>query len=725
MPPRAAHDAGAPAAGPGIDPDLEALARLHGVQPTYRTAGGEERTPDPDAVLAVLRVLGAPVEGHADVAAALRAGASERGRSLLPPVAVAWEGRGGSVPLHLLESEADGALGCRLLTGSGDTVEWDGDLRTTGSQVVEGQPVLDARLDLPTDLPPGYHDLDVRVGAREARCRIVVAPPRAWTPEGEARGWGAFLPLYALRSGRTRAVADLTDLEALERWVADLGGEIVGTLPILAAFLDEEPFEPSPYAPVSRLFWNELYLDPERAPGWEEATEARRLLASPEVRETLGRLRDERHVDYREAARIQRRVLESLAGSFAPADGPLPAPLALFAEIRPEALRYARFRAVGEREGRGWREWSAAPRAGTLHQDDYDESAVRYHLYAQWAMDEALQRLGERHAGLYLDLPLGTHADGFDVWRFRDLFAEGASAGAPPDAFFAGGQDWGIPPMHPRRLRESQHAYWAATLRRLMGASAMLRLDHVMSLHRLYWVPRGFPATEGVYVRYPAEELYAVLCLESHRHRCEVVGEDLGTVPGEVREAMERHALRRMYVVPFELGGEGAERARFHPVPASAVASLGTHDTAPWSGFWDAVDVEQRVEDGQLEEDRAEDEKAERKTWRRSVRAALEVEEGTEEDVQDGAASVLRAALRFLAASPARLVLVSLEDLWGETEPQNVPGTTGDANWRRKAAHTLEEIRDMEQVGSLLQEVDALRRGGGDASTGGDDEYDE
>lgn len=712
----------AEAAASSLDADLEALARLHGVQPTYRTAAGEEHTADPDAVLAVLRAVGVPVASHADVAAALRAGANEQARSLLPPVAVAWEGQGGSVPLHLVDGEREGRLDCRLFTDRGDTREWDGDLRATGSEVVEGQPVLDARLRLPADLPLGYHDLDVSIGSREARCRIVVAPPRAWTPEEERRGWGAFLPLYALRSARSGAAADLTDLEALERWVSGLGGEMVGTLPILASFLDEEPFEPSPYAPVSRLFWNELYLDPERAPGWEEAPEARRLLASDDVRETLDRLGGDRRMDYREAARVKRRVLDALVRAFAPADAPLPAPLALFAEMRPEALAYARFRAAGERQGRGWREWPSEARAGTLAGSDHDEADVRYHLYAQWAMDEALQRLGERHAGLYLDLPLGTHADGFDVWRFRELFAEGASAGAPPDPFFAGGQDWGIPPLHPRRLRESHHAYWAASLRRLMSASAMLRLDHVMSLHRLYWVPRGFPATEGVYVRYPAEELYAVLCLESHRHRCEVVGEDLGTVPEEVREAMERHALRRMYVVPFELRQEDAEGPRLNPVPASAVASLGTHDTAPWAGFWDADDVEQRVEDGQMEAARAEEEREERAEWRRSVLAALEAEVGGSEGAGSDAASALRASLRFLAASPARLVLVSLEDLWGETEPQNRPGTTGEANWRRKAAHTLEEIREMDRVRTPLEEVDALRRESGGGSTSHDDE---
>ncbi len=693
--------------------ELEALARLYQVQPTYVTADGERRTAHPDAVLAVLRALGAPVEGPGDVPAALRAAEDERARRLVPPVAVHWQGQDDALRLHLREEEAGRPLRCHLFTEAGDTLEWDGDLSVVDSRRVGDRRMLEVRLALPRDAPAGYHDLRLRAGGRDALCRLIVAPPRAWAPEGNPSGWGAFLPLHALRTARTPGVADLTDLEALERWTAELGGEVVGTLPLLASFLDR-PFEPSPYAPVSRLFWNELWLDPERSPGWGDAAEARRRLAAPGLQEALARERARPQVDYRKVARLKRSVLEALTASFAPEGQPLPPALALYAEERPEALSYARFRAACEKAGAGWPEWDEPRRGRALREEDHDEAAVRYHLYAQWAMEEALAGLATQHAGLYLDLPLGTHAAGYDTWRFPELFAAGVSAGAPPDPFFAGGQDWGFPPLRPERLRESRYAYWVATLRTLMRASSMLRLDHVMGLHRLYWVPRGFPATEGVYVRYPAEELYAALCIESHRHRCEVVGEDLGTVPAEVRETMARRGLRRMYVLPFELDVEAKAAAS---VPPSAVASLGTHDTAPWAGFWEGRDVEERVEDGQLDPERAPEEREGRADWRRALLAAVGT--GTAETAgakadQDApsAGDALEPALRFLAASPARLVLVSLEDLWGETEPQNRPGTTHPDNWRRRAALTLEAMREAPAVRGLLQEVDALRREG-------------
>jgi 4-alpha-glucanotransferase len=278
-------------------------------------------------------------------------------------------------------------------------------------------------------------------------------------------------------------------------------------------------------------------------------------------------------------------------------------------------------------------------------------------------------------AALYMDLPLGTHPDGFDVWRWRDLFAD-VTAGAPPDAFFAGGQDWGFPPLHPQRARASGHAYWAASLRHLMRASGMLRLDHVMGLHRLFWIPRGSPATEGVYVGYPADELYAVLCVESHRHRTEVVGEDLGTVADEVRDEMERRSLRRLYVMPFELD---AERGTLAPEPPSAVASLNTHDMPPF-GAW----VEPRPTASTLQ-------------------TALGADDGSPE-------ALLPAALVRLAEGPARLVLVSLEDLWLETEPQNRPGTAPSDNWSRKARHALEELGGVAGLDDTLAAVDRARR---------------
>jgi 4-alpha-glucanotransferase len=667
---------------------LEEAARAWGVLREYvGDAGTVVRTSD-EAMLAALRALGAPVEEPDDLPGAVRARRSERWAEPIDPVVVLWDeapAAQGTAEVRLLAGEADAAVECELELEDGSTRAWSvraEDLEALRAVEVEGRAHLAARLRLPPDLPWGRHRLTVRVGPRHARAHVIRAPARAWTPEGDGpmpRAWGAFLPLYALRTARSHGVADLGDLRALQEWTAARGGAVVATLPLVAAFLDR-PFDPSPYAPASRLFWNELYLDPERLPGLDRAPVTRGLLASADYRAESERLRRARRVDHRAALAHRRRVLESLVHELAPSERPLPVGLAEFVGNRPEAEDYAAFRALGDREGRGWRDWPAHARAGHLAERDVDEDVFRMHLYAQWAMDAQLLEQGRggdgARASLCLDLPLGTHADGFDVWRWRDLFAD-ASAGAPPDSFFAGGQEWGFPPLHPERARATGHAYWADSLAHLMRVSAMLRIDHVMGLHRLFWIPRGFPAAEGVYIRYPADELYAILCLESHRHRTEVVGEDLGVVADEVRAAMDERRLRRMYVVPFELD---PARARLQPEPPGSVASLGTHDTPPFAAY------------------------VAEPTTRGALARALDA-------ADDAPAALLRATLVRLAEGPARVVMVGLEDLWLEREPQNRPGTPSAENWTRKARHPLEEIDHVEGVTTTLEAVDRARRG--------------
>jgi 4-alpha-glucanotransferase len=243
-----------------------------------------------------------------------------------------------------------------------------------------------------------------------------------------------------------------------------------------------------------------------------------------------------------------------------------------------------------------------------------------------------------------------------------------------------------------------------------MRHAGSLRLDHVMSLHRLYWIPRELPAGEGVYVRYPAEELWAILALESHRHRTLLVGEDLGTVPDEVREAMDRHEAHHIYVQQYSYAPDPA--AAIRPAPARSSASLNTHDMFPFAAFWEGHDIEERLDLGHMDEGQAEGERRGREAQRRALAEYLR-EEGRLTGEAD-ARGALRGCLSHLAAGPARMVLLNLEDLWLEREPQNVPGTVQERpNWRRKARHPLEEIETLPEVGDALAEVDRLRRGRG------------
>jgi len=658
---------------------LAELSALYGVVPSYTDVRGEVRTASSEAVLAALRSLGAPVTGFRDVPDALRERREALHRRLVEPVTVVWEGDDPVVEVHLAGAESGLGMECRLETEEGEAREW----------VVDGGPAV-----IPGGLPPGSHVLEVRLGPRRrGTSRVIVAPRRAWGPE--RKGWGAFLPLYALRTSRGWGVGDLGDLERLATWVGGLGGDAVATLPMLAVFLGGPLHDPSPYAPVSRLFWNELFVDVARAPELERSDEARRIVESPAFRDEVEALRRKPLVDYRAAIALKRRVLDPLARAFFSGDAWRDESFYEFLAEHPEARAYAAFRAVCERRGEPWRRWPDRMRDGAVEEGDYDQGAARIHLYAQWLVGQQLDGLAAGRkagrAGLHLDLPLGVHADGFDTWRWPGLFAEGASVGAPPDGFFPGGQDWGTPPLHPQRSREEGHAYVAASLRTLTLRADAVRLDHVMGFHRQFWVPRGMDATDGVYVRYPAEELWAVACLESHRTGTVLVGEDLGTVPDEVRETMARRGARRTYVVPFHLGESGLD-----PVPELAVASLDTHDTPPFAAWWEGLDPRERE-------------------W---LLGALDRAGHLDREALGvGVARpgpVGRAALAWIAASPARHVSVNLEDLWLEREPQNEPGTTMDErpNWRRKARYAFELFRGMPEVTGILAEVERLRAAG-------------
>jgi 4-alpha-glucanotransferase len=314
-------------------------------------------------------------------------------------------------------------------------------------------------------------------------------------------------------------------------------------------------------------------------------------------------------------------------------------------------------------------------------------------------------------------MPLGVHPDSFDVWAMPHLFVTGVSAGAPPDAFFTRGQNWGFPPLHPTALRNDRYAYWRRVLRTQFRYAGMLRLDHVMSLHRLFFVPAGFPATEGVYVSYPQEELYAVLTIESQRHGSAVVGEDLGTVPAEVRTAMKKHGIKRMFVVQFEAHGG---HPPINDVPGTAVASLNTHDMPPFAAYWSGQDAELRREMGLLSATEAEEQRAQRAALARTLSAHLRAQGAIDSSLlervltkQLDAGDALRALLDWLARSPADIALINLEDLWLEERPQNVPGTSQEKpNWRRRMRYTLREIMSNEEIAVLLDSINAARQEG-------------
>jgi 4-alpha-glucanotransferase len=665
---------------------LHALAARVGVDARYQGWRGEPVEASRDALLAVLAALGHEVRADRDAAAALAAADRAWWDAGAPPVIVAWDGGDAVLRLRVRadrdadwEVEVDHEGGeASLRRGrlfelpASDHVHRDGHDWCLRHVTLEGRGLT------------GYHRVRWAVGERRGRATWLAAPARAFG-DG-ARGWGVFAPLHALRGARSGAAGDLAELARLAAAVSARGGRYVATLPLLAAFLDE-PCEPSPYAPASRMFWNELYLTlPEASP----------LAPGPLV-------------DYRAQYRWRRAVIDRLAA--AAWAGPGAAELLAFARAG-EVGDYAAFRALGETLRTGWSAWPAELRdppppwsadAIAAGITPVDPARWKSHVWAQRAMDEQLRAFdaGGAAAALYLDLPVGVNRDAWEVWRHRDAFVLGASTGAPPDALFLGGQDWGLPPLHPERIRARGWDYVIGCIRHHVRHAGMLRIDHVMGLHRLYWVPAGMGATEGVYVRYAHEELYAILCLESHRHRCAMVGEDLGTVPPEVPPAMRRHNLAGLHVAQFSLPGEvGWPLGAAH---ADQVASLNTHDTPTWAGWWHGLDVDDKLDLGLIDAAQAERERAERVRARRAVLAAVGLEH-PDPDGDDACAAALLAVTRALAAGDAHTVLATLEDAWLERRPQNVPGTAHERpNWRRPFALDADAALADPRVDALLR----------------------
>lgn len=693
--------------------DLLTLARLYGVQTSYHDALGHYREARPEALVAVLQSLGAQMEGLADLPAALRERHEELAGRLVEPVVVAWDGHAPEIVLR--PGAGGGSMAWHLDLEGGERRAQGVDLAGLPEVApAEGASHPGRRLALPEPLPPGYHWLTLEHGGRVTESLIISAPARCHGGDGGPL-WGAFLPLYSLRTSRSWGAGDFSDFGALAEWVAGLGGGVVATLPLLASFLDE-PCEPSPYAPASRLFWNELYLDPRRLPELEDCAPARRLMESSEFRREVEALRATQRVDYPRLMTLKRRVLEELARRFYSRPGERQSELEELVADKPDLQAYAAFRAVGDRRGEPWQVWPERLREGTLAPADYDDEDYHYYLWTQWACEHQVAEMaGEarrRGPGLYLDLPLGVHSSSFDVWRERDLFAQEVSAGAPPDALFTQGQDWGFPPLQPERLRERGYGHLIECLRHHLEHAGILRIDHVMQLHRLFWIPRGMGAKEGVYVTYPAEELYAVLSVESHRHRAMIVGENLGTVPPEVYESMDRHNVLGMYVVQYEM--QPGSQGNLREPPPNTVASLNTHDMPTFQGFVRAKDVDDLERLGFMTPEQAGQERERR----RSIVGGMEEDLPPEERGRGAAtqAAMLRARLDHLAASPARMVLVNLEDLWFETEPQNVPGThTEMPNWQRKARFSFEEFSTRADVVEPLRRVDELRKRRGDS----------
>jgi 4-alpha-glucanotransferase len=626
------------------------------------------------------------------------------------------------------ESQAALDVFGEIVSESGERYRWETRLKPGAqpkSQAVPGGFRVALKLPLPAALQLGYYDLalTVRRGGREetGRARLIAAPPRVYVPpwlEEGGRAWGFNLPLYALRSQANWGAGDFADLMAVIRWAGPLGAAFVGVNPLHApggrGFTD-----PSPYYPTSRIFLNVLYLSLEAAPEMPACRHARDLLASPEFQAAKARLAAAALVPYGEVQRLKRRVLELLYQTFCELHGAPEDPITLrgqefsrFVAAGGESLaRFGRFSALTDHLEQGdWRRWPKpyqhpeSPAVAEFAREHRRE--VGFFQYGQWL---AAAQLGQvcreaKRQGLpftlYEDLALGARPGGFDTWAHQELFARGPAVGAPPDAFNPKGQNWGLPPLIPDRLRNSGYQLFIDTLRANTPPGGMLRIDHVMGLFRLLWIPKGADAARGAYVNYPARELLAILALESVRRQALIIGEDLGTVPPRIRRELAQVGVFSYRVFYFERDGNH----NFLPpeaYPARAMATVTTHDLPTLTGFWQGHDLAlKRSLDLYPEARLAEADAAAREQDRRllveTLRGRSLLDESTAVDPEAASPCPIElreAVLAYLAQSESALMEVRLEEVFGVLEQQNLPGTKKEhPNWRVKLPLTLEQM---------------------------------
>ncbi len=684
--------------------ELDKLLYLCGISADYLDYGGQQREVPLAQRQRVLRLMGMEPEDPAAVAAVVERLDADPWRHWLPHYNIV-AAESPEIALRLHPDQLDANFSWELILEDGDTVAGEcrpDTLPEIGDYHADGVRYSARQLSL-SALAPGYHTLRVTDGVQSASSRLMACPDRFYAPEalvGE-RLWGIGCQLYTLRSARNWGAGDFTDLLELLPLAAAAGADLIGLNPLHAPCSDGYA-SASPYSPSDRRFLNPQYIDPECEPEWGAVVND---LATPAWQERRAQLRAAPLVDYAGVNQLKYQALE-----------------AMFSVFRREQ------RKVGTERGRAFRRFVTE---GGSALEGFARYEVRHNAWAsihraepqfyawlQWLASCQLQHCQQRalacgmRVGLMRDLAVGAVGRGCEVEQARGLYLTEASIGAPPDPLAPLGQDWGLPVPHPLRLRESGFRFFLDLLHKNMSACGALRVDHVMALMRLWWCLHDEDDDAGLYVFYPRDEMLALLRLESWRHRCVVVGEDLGVVPEEFRQAMQRSALLGNRLFYFEQHHDGRFRAPGE-FAEDVLLMVSNHDVPTLADWWQGSDLRRRRALGLIpdaaalapQEQQREADRAQLKAWL-DANDLLPAAVGPELDM-----ALCSAIHRGCARSASRLMLLQLEDLQLMAEPVNIPGTWREyPNWRRKQAQPTAEIFAAPEVQDLLAAVDRERR---------------
>lgn len=721
---------------------LDKLAQLYGVAASYYDFRGDLHEVSRDSRVAILAGMGVDASDEAAIQTAIHAFETSRWMRTLPPVIVATVATPPVVPVAIAEALRVQVVRWTVTLENAERREGFASLDSLAIQergTANEQSFVRYALALPEDLPLGYHRVVIETDTGlTGDARLIIAPAQCHQPTVIAEGqrvWGIAVQLYSLRSATNWGIGDFHDLAELIAKAAPLGCGLIGLNP-LHALMPADPTQISPYSPSSRQFLNVLYICVTDVPEYADCAPARERVASAQFQAMLAELRAPALVDYPGVARAKFEILQLLYQHFRAAhlqvQSERGAAFRNYVAARGEPLQLhaiydaldAHFRLQGPQYW-GWPSWSEEyrdPSSAAVNRFARErQEEVEYFLWLQWLAEEQLlsaQKLARASGmaiGLYGDVAVGANPGGSETWANRHLYLQSASVGAPPDALALKGQDWGIPPQNPVELRAQEYQPFIVMVRNNMRCVAALRFDHVMTLFRLWWVPRGMTSAQGTYVRYPLDDLIAILALESVRHQCAVIGEDLGTVPEEVRIAMERYHLNHYKVLLFE-HQDGQFKAPTRYV-RNALATVTTHDLPTLRAWWESDDIALR-ESLNLYPTQAVQEgvHAARARELPGMMQALVEQDLWRWQPSDGlpqySPALARAIHAFLGLSTANFAMLQIEDLIGMIDPVNVPGTYDEhANWQRKVAMNTRDIFDRPDVRDMLEAMNRTRRG--------------
>jgi 4-alpha-glucanotransferase len=717
------------------DAALHRALDLCGVQPDYWDIFGHQRFATHETKVAILGALGMDCSSQQSLEQSIDSRVLAVVSRVLPPCVVT--GAAGAIDVHIsAENHCD-----RLHT----EVHWE-DGGVTVSEIplwnLARTGEIDAgyrrwvRYSLPLstlcqgDVRLGYHRVTARLCEQTSEMWLIGTPERAWIPpklENGGKSAGLGVQLYGIRNQRNWGCGDFSDLADVAKWAAALGASFIALNP-LHAIHNRRPFNTSPYLPFSLLYRNFLYLDVEQLPEVLQCERLRRLLQTAEVQAELAFLRTSDLVEYERVAALKLRFLR-YAFVYGERHGLIDREaLRRWIESEGDGLdRFATYCALDEHLHHRHPDWWIFPQWPEEYRDAGSPAVaafrrrharnIEFYCYLQWRIDgqAAAAQKAVRDAGvsigLYHDLPLATDRYGCELWGHGEYYVSGCRVGSPPDDFSPKGQDWGFPPPHREHHRASGYRHFVATIRAAVRHGGALRIDHVMRLFRLYWIPDAMDASCGAYVRDNWEDLIRILALESVRSLFFIVGEDLGTVEPWVRDALARFRILSYRLLYFER----AEWGRFKrpwEYPQQALVSTTTHDLATLAGFWNGADIEARRNAGVLDEPDYHHSKAGRENDKeRLVEGLREIGALPDGDYRQWSDQVRQACLRYLAQSPSMLLAINHEDLTGEPLQQNLPGTTGQyPNWSRKMTTSPAEMATSEATASARRLLEQTGR---------------